>query len=98
MSPYELILSIKDYCENDNKETIKEVNDLLVQLMDNPRKFTSQLTNELDEFCESHNRCVQCGGKIRLFNSNLVQEEYQGFPTDREENTYGCEECGHIVE
>lgn len=98
MSPYELILSIKDYCENDKKETIEEVNDLLIQLMDNPRKFTNRLANELEEFCTSHNQCVQCGGKIRLLKSDKAQEEYQGLPVDREENTYGCEECGYIIE
>lgn len=98
MSPYELILAIKDYCDNDNKETVEQVNDLLVQLMDNPRKFTNQLANELKEFCTSHDLCEQCGSKIELLKSDQVQEEYQGFSVDREENTYGCSECGYIIE
>lgn len=98
MSPYELILSIKDYCENDKKETIEQVNDLLIQLMDNPREFTNRLANELEEFCTSHDLCPQCGSKIMLLKSDQVQEEYQGLPVDREENTYGCEECGYIIE
>lgn len=97
MTPYELILAIKDYCNNDNKETVEQVNDLLVQLMDNPRKFTRQLTNELDEFC-GDSLCPQCGSKLKLIKSDQAQEEYQGFPVDREENTYGCKECGYIIE
>ena len=98
MTSYELILAIKDYCNNDNKETVVQVNDLLVQLMDNPREFTNRLANELEEFCTSHDLCPQCGSKIMLLKSDQVQEEYQGLPVDREENTYGCEECGYIIE
>lgn len=97
MTSYELILAIKDYCNNDNKETIEQVNDVLVQLMDNPRKFTNQLANEIEEFC-GDGLCPQCGSKLELLKSDKVQEEYQGFSVDREENTYGCEECGYIIE
>lgn len=98
MSPYDLILATKDYCDDYNKEAVEQVNDLLVQMMDNPRKFTNQLSNELEEFCDRNCLCPQCGSELELLKSDKAQEEYQGGLVDREENTYGCKECGYIIE
>lgn len=96
MTPYELIETI-DKVSNTKKETVEDVNDLLVQMMDNPRKFTNQLANELDEYCGSNSICPRCGSKLELLKLDKVQEEYQGFLADRNENTYGCKKCGYVI-
>ena len=95
MSVYELILAIKDYSNGDIKETIEQANDLLVMIMDNPQKFTDDLSNEIEEFADKYNVCPTCGSKLKEI-INKEKSEYNGQEVYEKIYTYECEECNFV--
>lgn len=78
MSPYEIFLSTKDYCEGDIKDTIVEMNNLISDIQDNPNKLAYQLSNELEAYCLANDICPLCGDDLISINTYEETREYQG--------------------
>lgn len=95
MSVYEVLLAIKDYSNDNIQETIEQANELLMMIINNPKKFEIEFSTEIEEFADKHNVCPTCGIKL---NEIIEKEKSEYLGQDVEENiyTYECEECNFV--
>lgn len=96
MLPFEIILAIKSYCDDDLKETVEETNDLIGQILNNPRKFAYDLSIELEEFCDIQDICTNCGNQITYETYKEDRGEYLGTPCSENITYTKCPNCGLI--
>lgn len=96
VSPFELILAIKSYCEDDLKETVEETNDLIGQILNNPRKFAYNLSKELEEFCDIQDICTNCGNELETITYEEDRGEYLGSPCSETITYKKCPNCGMV--
>lgn len=99
ISKYDLIQMINRN-NHDVEDTIQDVNDLIEDIDKDPKKFTYELSTELEEFAEKLNRCPLDGGKIVQIGKDYESSEYFGQPVREEIIRYACENssCGYIKE
>lgn len=64
MSGKEVLEAIWKYIDNDPKSTIIEVNNLISDITENPKKLALDLSISVEEFSEYVNRCPLCGEEI----------------------------------
>lgn len=97
ISKYDLIQMINRN-NHDVEDTIQDINDLIEDIDTDPKKFTYELSIELEEFCEKLNRCPLCGSNLVKLKSDYESSEYFGQPVQEEQSRYGCESssCGYI--
>lgn len=95
MSMYELLLAIKDYSNDNIQETIEQANELLMMIINNPKKFELEFSQEIEEYADKNNACPSCGVKL---NEIVSKESSEYFGQEVEENiyTYECESCNFI--
>lgn len=97
MSKYDLI---QMFNRNNHyaRETIQDINELIEDIDNDPKKFTYELSEELSQFGEKLNLCPLCTSNIIKLNSNYEFSEYQGNEIAEEIPIYGCENanCGYI--
>jgi uncharacterized protein with PIN domain len=89
-SKYDLIQMINRN-NHDVEDTIQDVNDLIEDIDKDPKKFTYELSTELEEFAEKLNRCPLCGSELTKLKSDYESSEYLGQPVQEEILRYGCE-------
>lgn len=95
MSYYELLLAIKDYSNDNIQETIEQANELLMMIMDNPKKFELEFSKEIEELADKHNVCPTCGVKLNEIISK-EKSEYLGQEVEENIYTYECENCNFV--
>lgn len=93
MTPYELLLMItKHYTE---EESIQIINDLIIEIENDPRKYINKLYDELEEYAYEKNRCLGCGNKLTIKEHKENRGEYFGIDCDEIMCTIECDnpEC-----
>ena len=94
----ELIQIINRDCYN-TEETIQLVNELINEIDKDAKKFIYNLSNHLEEFSESKNKCPLCGSDIIIIDEwEEDRGEYLGQPCKEKVYKYGCESstCNYI--
>lgn len=87
------------YCNNNAKECIEELNDLLGMMLNNPNRFITDFSIAIEEYAEEKNICPFCGSELEIVDSYLEDHEYFGTPCSKQVNTYGCSDnCGFITD
>lgn len=85
----------------DGKETVEIISDLIKKIEDNPRQFTVNLSNAIEEYADEMNICPICGNEIILLDTYEEDRgEFQGFPATETIYKVGCESstCGYTKE
>ena len=100
INKYDLIQMYNRENHGNVENTIQDINELIADIDNNPKKFIYNLSNELEEFSEKLMRCPLCGGKIIELDVDYEASEYFGQPVQETISTYGCESvnCGYIKE
>ena len=82
------------------EDTIQDINELIEDIDNNPKKFVYDLSNELEEWCDQLGRCPLCGSKVIELDSGYQSSEYFGQLVQERIPIYGCEatNCGYIKE
>jgi hypothetical protein len=80
------------------ENTIQDINELIADIDNNPKKFIYDLSNEIEEFAEKVMRCPLCGSKVIQLDTSYESSEYFGQPVQEKILTYGCESssCSYI--
>jgi len=96
-SKYELIQMIN---RNNHyaSDTIQDVNDLIADIDNDPKKFTYELAQEIEEWSLNLNLCPLCGGRIIKLGKSYEPSEYFGRPVQEKIIRYGCEvsNCSYV--
>lgn len=79
------------------RETIQDINELIEDIDTNPKKFTYELSEEIEQFAEKLKLCPLCGANIVQIGRDEQFSEYSGQPVSEQINKYGCDECNYIV-
>jgi hypothetical protein len=99
-SPYELVQLVNNQFGIQPQETIEEINDLRSEIDKDPKKFTYELSQEIEEFSEKLGLCPLCGCNLVKLESSYEPSEYCGQSVYEEHSRYGCESssCSYIKE
>lgn len=99
-SPNEILQMINRQFGITQQQVIEEVNELIKTIDDDPKKFTYELSKELEQYCERIGLCPLCGSKVIRLGLDFEPSEYFGQPVNEEIVRYGCESsnCGYIKE
>mgnify|MGYP003258878459 CR=1 FL=1 len=71
---------------------IQLLNDLLMELENNPRRYILKLSQEIEDFANYCGRCMLCGSKLMANEHQEDRGEYFGF--DSQETMY-IRECSN---
>lgn len=96
-SKYDLIqMIIRD--NHYASDTIQDVNEIIADIDNNPKKFTYELSKEIEEFAEKLQLCPLCGEPIVQIGVDYEPSEYFGQPVQEKSIRYGCDSasCGYI--
>lgn len=97
ISKYDLI---QMYNRNNHyaSETIQDINELIEDIDNDPKKFTYELTKEIEEFADKVNLCPLDGGEIVQIGKDYQSSEYFGRLVNEQITRYGCDNpnCGYI--
>lgn len=92
MTPYELLQMItENYTE---EESIQIINDLIIEIENDPRRYINKLYAELEEYTSVKGRCIGCGTKLTV-KKHRENREYFGTDCDEIMCTIECDnpEC-----
>lgn len=88
----EIFDCIKSKCES-KEELAEEINDLI--MLSDRSKFSIELNDYWEEYCETNNICVCCGSDIETKEYKDTETiEYQGFPCRQVLHVKYCSNCG----
>lgn len=98
ISKYDLIQMYNRNNYGNVENTIQDINELIEDIDNDPKKFIYDLSNELEEFAEKVMRCPLCGNRVIELDSSYQSSEYFGQPVQERMLTYGCEcsNCSYI--
>ena len=97
MDKYELILLIKDYCNDNYKETCEIVKDLISQAESS--KLSKDLEIVLDEFIDCNCLCPICFSPMESKGFHMeLRGDYMGTESYEEITKWGCSECDYIIQ
>lgn len=99
MTEKELFEIITEYFDYDKKAVITNVNELLFNIHENPKKFEYTLYKLKEDYAlEDEPRCPVCGEDLTVINEwDEDRGEYQGFPSSEHMTLVGCENCSYIL-
>jgi hypothetical protein len=97
-SKYEIIQMINRQFSHSPRETIEEVNELIEDINNDPKAFTYELAQEIEEFSEKLNLCPLCGCDIIQIGKDYESSEYLGQTVKETIIRYSCDSssCGYI--
>jgi transposase-like protein len=95
-SPNEVVQLINNQFGQEIEDTIEEVNDLIERINQDPKLFTYELIEEVENLALKCLKCPKCGSKLIKLKSDFESSEYFGQPVQEEQSRYGCENCGYI--
>lgn len=100
MTEKELFEVITEYFDYDKKAVITNVNELLFNIHEDPKKFEYELDKLKEDYAlEDEPRCPVCGEDLTVINEwDEDRGEYQGFPSSEHMALVGCESCSYILE
>ena len=90
MSSQELFSVLRDYCNDNGKEVVECVTDLLSELRADTNMFCNKLEGHLEEFAVDNNICVGCGEDL-VFKPDHTVPMYQGCPVGINICPNGCD-------
>lgn len=99
-SKYDLIQMIN----RDNhyaRETIEDINELIEDIDTDPKKFTYELAQEIENFSQKLNLCPLCGSElIEIDKWDESRGEHCGREVSEIMYKYGCESsnCSYVVD
>ena len=96
MSPNEIVQMIYKNSKT-IKEAIETINDLIADIDNDSKKFTYDLSEEIEDFSLCRTKCPLCGCDIIQIGKDTQSSEYFGQPVDEEIIKWGCNECTYIV-
>ncbi|WP_252225183.1 MULTISPECIES: hypothetical protein [unclassified Clostridium] len=98
MSPNEILqMIIKNSITK--RQAIEDTNDLIYEVQKDYRDFIYKLSEELNDYGKSIQKCPLCGGDIvQIEKYSEDMGEYLGQPVKQDIIRYGCEECSYIVD
>ena len=95
LSAFELILAIKDYTDNDVKDTCEATRELLKNIKGS--NFEHALKIALDEFIDCNCLCPICFSPMEeKYSYHEDRGEYMGTPCSEKMNIWGCSKCDYI--
>ena len=99
MTANELFEIIAEHFDYNKKEIITNVNELLFNIHEDPKKFEYTLDKLKEDYAlEDEPSCPVCGEDLTVINEwDEDRGEYQGFPSSEHMVLIGCEDCSYIL-
>lgn len=99
MTANELFEIIAEHFDYDKKAVITNVNELLFNIHEDPKKFEYTLDKLKEDYAlDDKPVCPSCGEDLTVINEwDEDRGEYQGFPANEHMMLIGCEDCSYIL-